>query len=249
MPTDDVRVADDLSVRVGDGPGSGPAHARVAPPKTRGYGSAVVLVIVGAVALGVVLWLIDFGKGWAGFDQPTYTWFLDHRASAITPVMRVVSALASETVLPFIVLLVMVVIAWRTRHLYAVVLLAVSMVLAVVLAEVFKLGLHRHRPPTATMIGTIETNGSFPSFHTLGATTLVLVLGYLWCRTGRTAVRVLIWVVGSVLVFVIVASSRLYLGFHWASDVLASAALAVIILGIIVGVDRVLGPRWARRSR
>lgn len=229
----------EVSVQVGGAADT----VRSSAPRIPSAAVAVSLVLVGLVALGVVLWAIDFGKGLASFDQPLHDWFVGHRSDALTPVLKVVSALASETVLPFIVLLAIVIIAWRTRHLYAVALLAFAMVLSVVVAEVFKLGMHRDRPPVGTMLGTIETNGSFPSFHTLGATTLVLVLGYLAYRAWHTVAAALTWVIGGVLVFALVAGSRLYLGFHWPTDVLASAAIAVVILGVVIGVDRVLAPR------
>ncbi|MEO6822744.1 MAG: phosphatase PAP2 family protein [Candidatus Nanopelagicales bacterium] len=249
---DDVGVVDDLTVRVED-EGRPPKHEQNIVPGSPTTAVrpqiAATLVVLGAVALVALLWAIDWGHGLAGFDRPVYTWFVEHRTAGLTPVMKAISTVSSETVLPFIVLVVAAIMLWRTRHLYRVVLLGAAMFLTVVIAEIFKLGLDRHRPPVATMVGAIETNGSFPSFHTLGATTFALLLGYLWWKAGSSAVRLATWLVASLIVFGLVASSRLYLGYHWASDVLASAAIAVIIMGAVIGADRVLGPRWAPQSQ
>ena len=245
-------MVDDLTVRVED-EGRPPKHEQNIVPGSPTTAVrpqiAATLVVLGAVALVALLWAIDWGHGLAGFDRPVYTWFVEHRTAGLTPVMKAISTVSSETVLPFIVLVVAVVLLWRTRHLYSVVLLGGAMFLAVALAEIFKLGLDRHRPPVATMLGSIETNGSFPSFHTLGATTFALLLGYLWWTAGRRAARLATWLTVSLVVFGLVASSRLYLGYHWASDVLASAAIAAIILGIVISSDRVLGPRWAPQDQ
>jgi undecaprenyl-diphosphatase len=244
-------VVGDLTVRV-EGEDRAPTPEKgIAPgtPTTAVLSQCAALVVLGALALGALLWAIDWGNALAGFDHPVYTWFVEHRSAGLTPVMRAISTVSSETVLPFIVLVVAVVILWRTRHLYRVVLLGGAMFLAVVVAEIFKLGLDRQRPPATTMLGAIETNGSFPSFHTLGATTFVLLLGYLWWTAGRGAARLATWLTASVVVFGLVASSRLYLGYHWASDVLASAAIAAIIMGVVIGVDGALAPRWGPRSQ
>jgi undecaprenyl-diphosphatase len=200
------------------------------------------------LALAALLWVIDWGNALAGFDHPVYSWFVEHRTAAVTPVMHAISTVSSETVLPFIVLVVAGLMLWRTRHLYPVLLLGGAMFLAVVIAEIFKLGLDRQRPPTATMLGAIETNGSFPSFHTLGATTFVLVLGYLWWTAAPSVTRLATWLTASLVVFALVASSRLYLAYHWTSDVLASAAIAAIIMGVVIGAERALAPRWARED-
>lgn len=211
--------------------------------------AALATIAVGAVVLVAILAATDWGKGQAAPDQPVYVWFVDHRVPGLTPVLKLVTLLASEAVLPVIVLVALVVLVWRTRHLYGAVLLAGAMGLAVVIAEILKLGIDRHRPPVATMLGTIESNGSFPSFHTLGATTFVLVAGYLWWSGAPSGARLAGWLVGSALVLALVGASRLYLGFHWVSDVAASAAIAVLILGVVVLVDQVWGPRFAPGER
>ncbi|MCT1615236.1 phosphatase PAP2 family protein [Kocuria marina] len=60
----------------------------------------------------------------------------------------------------------------------------------------------------------------------------------------------------------VVAFSRLYLGYHWLTDVTASLLLAIAILGLVVGVDAWrpaarraeltrawAPPRWPPRAR
>ncbi|MEK8225189.1 phosphatase PAP2 family protein [Oerskovia sp. M15] len=52
-----------------------------------------------------------------------------------------------------------------------------------------------------------------------------------WQEGRQRRVVFALWVVVSVVVIVVVAGSRLYLGYHFVTDVLAGASLAVAVLG------------------
>jgi membrane-associated phospholipid phosphatase len=105
---------------------------------------------------------------------------------------------------------------------------------------VLKAVIARPRPPDVSMVvAGVERSFSFPSGHTIGAATLVLVGGYLVWHRHRDARVLTVWVVASVLVVGTVALSRLYLGYHFLTDVLAGLCLAVAVLGVVVAVSRV----------
>jgi undecaprenyl-diphosphatase len=106
----------------------------------------------------------------------------------------------------------------------------------------------RPRPPVTEMVAPAELNFAFPSGHTLGTAVFLLVLSYLWW-TARPTVRVAaagaaISTVGTLAV----ATSRLYLGYHWLTDISASITLAVAILGVVVVVDHLLPQRARKRG-
>ena len=93
------------------------------------------------------------------------------------------------------------------------------------------------RPPHIDMIPTFEYDFSFPSGHTIGVAVFLLVIGYL--IYSRQFSKKLFWVWISVAVFgtSIIAFSRLYLGYHWLTDIVASVGLALIVLSIVIFVD------------
>ncbi len=162
-----------------------------------------------------------------------------HEAEAIpfdAPILRVAHAMASERldrvflffsaigyergVVPFDVLLVLgLAIARRFRQsLFAAVALAGSGLLNVATKQLFA----RERPSLWESISP-ESTFSFPSGHAMGSMTLACVLLALTWRT-----RLRWWVVGAMAVFVpMVGLSRVYLGVHYPSDILAGWAVAL----------------------
>jgi membrane-associated phospholipid phosphatase len=103
------------------------------------------------------------------------------------------------------------------------------------LTEVIKLVVGRPRP-AADLVAVIEGVGghSFPSGHTLFYVTFFGFLGYLayaQLKPGRLRTTVL-WLTG--LLILLVGPSRIWMGHHWASDVMASYALGLTYLVVLV---------------
>lgn len=107
-----------------------------------------------------------------------------------------------------------------------------GMLLNVILKQVFQ----RARPSLENPLLTLTTY-SFPSGHTVAATLFYgLIAAYLICLASRWKARFLI-VLGACMMVGLVGLSRMYLGVHYLSDVLAAVAegcgwLAVCITGV-----------------
>ena len=92
-------------------------------------------------------------------------------------------------------------------------------------SEVGKRLVARIRPPSGTVQALVQERGldSFPSGHTAFAVALVWAFLLIVARTGRERM----WTLAAGVVFVAwVAFSRLYLGVHYPSDVMASVLIA-----------------------
>jgi len=103
--------------------------------------------------------------------------------------------------------------------------LALSLIGASMLDALLKQWLHRPRPDIVPHLARV-TSASFPSGHAMIAATVYLTLALMiadaWPRTRRIAV------VLAVTLVVLIGVSRVYLGVHWPSDVLAGWSLGIV---------------------
>jgi membrane-associated phospholipid phosphatase len=129
------------------------------------------------------------------------------------------------------------VVAVRTRSVRPLLILGASVAGAVVLAELVKTLVGRARPAADVMLGPPETGSGFPSAHTLvfsalaGAVALVV-----WRATASALLRTAAVGVATAAALAM-GVSRLYLGDHWSTDVLASYALAGAVLAAVAALS------------
>ncbi|BDZ62100.1 hypothetical protein Lsed01_01945 [Demequina sediminis] len=201
---------------------------------------AVVLILLGAGGFALLLESVNEGEYLSAFDQPLVEWLADNRTDTLTTVLTFVTNMFGSLVLPIIVA-VIALVWWRvTKSWWHPALLVGAMLLSTGLSNLLKHLISRDRPDATLMVVPgYETTYSFPSGHTIGATTLVLVVSYLlWHDDAQASWRLSLWSAASVLIIATVAFSRMYLGFHFLTDVLAGACVAVVVLGVVVGAER-----------
>lgn len=207
----------------------------------------VALVAVGTAGFFAVLDALRDADDLAALDEPVLTALTDGRSEALTWFLVAITTVSGTTVLPVIVLVSA--LAWGVirRRWWQAGLLAGAMIASTIVSVAIKRIVARPRPPVDTMLGAgVEESYSFPSGHTIGAATLLLVAAYLVWVTKPTLRSLLTWLAIIVLGVSLVAVSRLYLGYHFVTDVVASVALAVAVLGGVVIADRRRAARAAK---
>ncbi|WP_285319845.1 phosphatase PAP2 family protein [Pseudarthrobacter sp. lyk4-40-TYG-27] len=182
-------------------------------------------------------------SGLATIDGPLTDWFVDHRTDTATVVMAGFAFVFGPAALPVIILVAVVAWALVTRRLWRPILLAGTMITGVVLTEVIAHVVGRSRPPAEIMMLGADATSSFPSGHVVGASNFLLVGAYLlFSRSSRRTA--LIAAFGTAALGITVeAASRVYLGYHWFTDTVASASLSIVLLAVVILLDVSRGER------
>ncbi len=192
----------------------------------------ILLICAAAAFQAVASAALGPGARLAALDIRVAHWLHAHASAPLTALLLAVTHLHSVAGIAFLTLL----FAWhlwrrQARYWMLTLLLAVppGMLLNVLLKDNYR----RLRPSFDAPLLTLPTY-SFPSGHTLAATVFYGVLAcYLWQRARSVAQRAAV-VAGTVLMVALVAFSRIYLGVHFLSDVLAAVAEGLAWLAICV---------------
>jgi undecaprenyl-diphosphatase len=136
-----------------------------------------------------------------------------------------ISALGGPTVLALVIVSVTGYLALERKY-GAMWLVAIAAGGGGFLSTAMKLLFSRERPDIVPHLA-IVTSPSFPSGHAMLVAVIYLTLGALLARfTGRRRVRAYVLTVALLLTF-LVGSSRVYLGVHYPTDVLAGWAVGL----------------------
>lgn len=191
-------------------------------------------------AAGEILEAVDEGDGIALWDRPVLNWAVANRAPLTTSFLWFTQA-GGPIVQPILMAVVGLFLWWRWKDPTPAVLLVVAEAGALTITLVGKRLVGRPRPPIEDAVPPYETSGSFPSGHTLQAFVVAAMLAYLLIRhlwDHPRWQRVVIGVVGFAYAS-LMGFSRVFLGYHWLTDVLAAAALGLAWSFAVIACHRV----------
>lgn len=158
-----------------------------------------------------------------------------YSSDRLTAIMRAMSDLGSPQAFLFTGLAVMAYLWFVRRHAWDTVLIPTVLGGSIILNEALKLLFHRQRPGLPHLV---EVTGlSFPSGHAMVSFSFYGLLAYLvWANFSGRILKLLAALFLAVLILAI-GISRIYLGVHYPSDVLAGFSagsfwLVACILGL-----------------
>ena len=179
------------------------------------------LAIVGGILIGLLAYLVRSSGNLVDTDRSVGQWGVDHATSWSTDALRLVTELGGTYAVVAVLIVVGVVEYVRVPNKWVPVFLLTVVIGETVLVNTIKELLDRVRP---TFNPVAETLGpSFPSGHSATAAALYAAVGLVVARrrspTTRTAIAG-----AAVALAAAVACSRVLLGVHWMSDVVAGLA-------------------------
>lgn len=172
----------------------------------------------------------------ARFDAYVRAAVHSYASPGFTSAMWFFTDVGSVYVLPGIIAVTLLVF-WLYRWRRAAVILVITLAGALVLEVALKDGFHRRRPTPYFGI-TAPNSFSFPSGHALFSFAFFGTLAALSSsRVRRRTVRVAIWA-SAVLIILLIGFSRIYLGVHYPTDVIAGYLTAFIWVSAVALGDR-----------
>jgi len=178
------------------------------------------------------------------FDAAIRTAVHNHAMPLLTSIMQGFSFLGSVGwVASFCALVIVACFYFKLRRMAA--FLAIAMVGASTLDSVLKLAFHRLRP--VAYFGVSPRSYSFPSGHALGSLCLYGILAaVLSDRMTSRKQKFFIWLIAALLVASI-GFSRIYLGVHYPSDVIAGYLAGAVWVTAVTIVDEILLDRREKK--
>jgi undecaprenyl-diphosphatase len=205
-------------------------------PTAAGWTTFTVAVSVFAA----LAWSVTSGAPVVTLDMKVASWLHAHATPALTSFMLAVSY-ANSTVAISVWGAILALVLARMREWYWMLAVALSVAGGLALNVLLKHLVERARPHFDDSPVSLDSYG-FPSGHTAAATVFYGVLAaFLVSRVRDTRLRVLI-VIGAIAAVMLVAFSRIYLGAHYLSDVVAamcsSTAWLALCLTSVHGLAR-----------
>jgi undecaprenyl-diphosphatase len=183
---------------------------------------AAAIVVIGGLAVGVLLLMVRREVGFARWDRRAASWGAEHATEASTQFLRDVSMIGGTLGILVIVLVVSVLEYRRIPSRAALAFIAAVAIGQNLLANGIKALVDRARPELSQLTGF--SGSSFPSGHSTAAAAVLAGVALLISRRRSPRVRALIVGVAAGLAAA-VATTRVFLGVHWLTDVMAGLAL------------------------
>ncbi len=186
-----------------------------------GLGSSLLILFIVAKLADEVL-----EKEVFGFDTTLLLWIHQKANPSLDTVMLTITRLGNrEFIIPIVA--ISLVLLWLRQYRQEAKVFAIACLGGAILNTGLKLFFGKPRPELWTRL-IPETSYSFPSGHALGSMVVYGFLAYLLTRHHPKFAK-LIYILAVVLI-TLIGISRLYLGVHWPTDIIAGYGVGFLWL-------------------
>lgn len=190
--------------------------------------SQVTVLLFTEMVFGIILSISSFliltklakdvlEKDQFGFDTTLINFIFQFRNPFLTKTMFVLSQFGNDFILIFSFLVIIFLIRKKFKH--EAKLFGFILVMGFFINTFLKILIGRPRPEIAPLV--IETSYSFPSGHSMNSFVFYASCAYFIFRFTRNKRLALTISIVSIILILLIGLSRVYLGVHYPSDVLA----------------------------
>jgi undecaprenyl-diphosphatase len=208
-----------------------------------------VAIVALALALDTVYDSVTERDGVAALDLPILRAAMHLRSGPLDTFCAVIAELFGGVGMPIIATAAAILFVVLRRAWTPAILIAATGLGSVVMTTVGKDVVGRHRPPLVDAAPPFESSFSFPSGHTTSTTAIVGIVVYLLILRQHSALARTLTIAVGALVAITVGLTRVVLGAHWFTDVLAGWFLGTAWLAVVITAHRVYLTTRERRRR
>lgn len=166
------------------------------------------------------------------FDSTIITFVQGFENSALTVVMKVFTFIGDTKSVIVLSILVIIFLYVVLKHRVELILFIAAIIGSAVLNQLLKYSFQRARPELHRLI-EIDSY-SFPSGHAMNAFTVYTIISFLlWRHIPSRTGRILLIIISALMIFTI-GISRIYLGVHYPSDIIAGYFASGCWLGMAI---------------
>ncbi len=184
--------------------------------------SSVILLVIFTC---LVLLVLTNNITW--LDEPVYNYIISFESDTLTDIFKVFTFLGSTKFIIIFNILIFIYTIIRKKYQYLIML--TCSLTSVIFNNIIKIIIERPRPNLLRLIA--ETGYSFPSGHAMISILFYGSIIYIFNKyrlpLAKMVTILLVLLIGGICV------SRIYLGIHYASDVLGGMVLATSLLLIV----------------
>ena len=226
-----------------DAGGRAEQDAAVAPKRLFTWKVVLAIAAFTLTYLGIWAAVEAGGGGMLAIDEAAYNAIsLGLRSDTMTTVMEAISTLGTTAAITAMIVVVIALASSRSTGWWC----AASAICIHFLSKLLKNLACRPRPDAALQL-VAEVGYSFPSGHTMNAVALFGLFAWFAWRSDRPRWERVVYCVVFGAAAALVGVSRIYLGVHYLTDVLAGACASIVWLvlftRVILAVERALARR------
>ncbi|MBT2551528.1 phosphatase PAP2 family protein [Arthrobacter sp. ISL-5] len=176
--------------------------------------------------------------GVAGLDRPALEMAKQYRNPGLDAAVTAFTNIGGGIGMPILASILVARLIYVSRSWRPLILVGGAAAVSITATTVSKTLLGRVRPDHIDAVPPFEFSPSFPSGHTLNTTVVIGVVVYLMClQADRTWIRISVITAGAVFI-IAMGLSRVFLGHHWMTDVIAAWLLGLAWLGMVILAHR-----------